>query len=1614
MVRSLLALLLATTVAAPALAQEAGKPVAGPPPGAAPTEAPAPAPDPATLPFGVTGLEVAAERDRPQVCLAFNRDLPEARPGARGPNLQRFVEVAPQAETELVVRGRQLCVEGLAHGQRYTLSVKAGLPSANPGELLAEAVERPVEVPNRRAVLAFRGAGYVLPRIGPEGLPLRTTNVERARLAVLRIADRALVEQIYYGRINQTLTDFDVGQILEQKGERVWGGEMAIGSTPNQSVVTPFPLEAVTGALPPGVYVAVAEDARLQSQGWDTKATQWFVVSDLGLTAVTGSDGISAFARSLASAKPQAGVELRLVARNNQELGRATTGPDGIARFAPDLVGGSGDTAPQALFAYTPAGDFGFLDLGAPAIELAESAAGGRPAPGALDAWAATDRGVYRPGDTVHLTALLRDADARAVTGRPLTLKLVRPDGLESSRRPLEDRGAGGYVADLALPASALAGTWKVTLHVEAEGPAVGQAEFTVDDFGPPRLDLAIRADRKHLGADGKAVLSVEGDYLYGAPAAGLPGELSVTLRPAATPFPEFAEYRFGLAQQETAPEKRPLPGFTTGADGTASVTVEIGPRPQTTRPLEAVFRATLFEVGGRPVSRELALPLPAQPFAIGIRPRFAGDAVPEGAAAGFDIVALSPEGKPIDRPGLSYDLYEEEYDYSWYEANGRWDYKTTVRDRRLTGGGLDLSAAQPKLLEEQVKAGRYRLEVFDPASGVATSVRFSAGWWVAATVGDTPDRVEVAAKEQAYKPGETASVFVRPPYPATVLVTVADRAVRRTIIQEIGKEGAFLDIPVEAGWTGGAYVVATAFAPADGASRTPRRAVGMGWLPVSREARTLDVKLELPEALRPRATATVPVTLAGMEPGAQAFLTVQAVDSSVMELGQAGRGPLDWYLGKRRLAVQMRDVYGPLRAEETARPAPRAATAETGPRAPAAGVPKRSERVAAVYSGVVTVGADGRAEVPLAIPDFQGQLRLTATAWSADRLGRAEAEAPVRELVAAELALPRFLAPGDKAQVPLTVENVTGPKGTYTVTIAAEGPLAIDTPSASFAGLTKGRRVTATRTLTATGAGTGRLILTVKGPEGVVLTREMKLPVRPAFAYDTRRQTGDLAPGQSLILSSALAQGLRPETATVALAVSGLPQLDVAGNLMALQRQQAGGAERILSRSMPLLYVNDIARDLGLPADAALKEQVQQAIDRLMSLQRADGSFSQWPAAGGAEAAAQAPVEPWLTAYALDFLSRAREAGYLVAEVPYRKGLDWLARSIGNNWVEDEELPARAYALYAAARAKAIDVSAVRYFQDNFWNRLPTRLARAQVGGALALLGDGDRARGAFDRLEGPRLATPGMRDYGSDLRDRAAALAIMAESGMETERLAAAGREIRDQLRDPAASSAQEQSWLVMAGHALIQRAGPMRLALDGKPAEEMRPFVRLLPAGGRSPAVVNSGDQPVSRTVSVAGVPATAPAAEAKGFTLKREVLDTRGKPVDLRRVAVNDLLVVVLSGRLEAPEAAGQALLVDPLPAGLEIENVRLAESGPLGGLSWLQGLTPAAHVAARDERFEAAVELSPASPEFRLVYLARAVNPGSFVLPPPRISGLDQPSFSARGAAGALTVRAVGK
>src|SRR5271169_4512353 len=400
--------------------------------------------------FRILDYKVDNESALPRVCFNFSEPL------ARRTDFSPYVAVSGSSDTAISNEDQQICVEGLKHGERYEIVLRQGLPSAV-AESLLKSADYEIYVRDRSPQAHFAGKAYVLPRQGQQGAPLVTVNTPKVAIDVYRVGDRNLLGVVARDDFLKPILASRANEIEIEDGVKVWSGAMDVTSVLNKDVVTDFPLAEAVGKLQPGVYLVTARpwkgtaapNADNPDNGDDSLATQWMVVSDLGLTAMTGDDGVHAMARSLATAAPIEGVEMRLIARNNEVLAVRKTGADGRVDFDPGLSRGVGGSALGLLVA-SLGNDYGFLNLTQSPFDLTDRGVSGRDAPGALDAFLYTERGVYRSGETVFVTALLRDAKGIAKPGLPLTLVVKRPDGVEYKRASVADQGLGGRT--LAVP----------------------------------------------------------------------------------------------------------------------------------------------------------------------------------------------------------------------------------------------------------------------------------------------------------------------------------------------------------------------------------------------------------------------------------------------------------------------------------------------------------------------------------------------------------------------------------------------------------------------------------------------------------------------------------------------------------------------------------------------------------------------------------------------------------------------------------------------------------------------------------------------------------------------------------------------------------------------------------------------------------------------------------------------------------------------------------------------------------------------------------------------------------------------------------------------------------
>jgi hypothetical protein len=1567
--------------------------------------------------FAFSRLNFDMSGDSPRACFVFTEKLDDS----GKTNYGDYIRISPSVKPAVEVNGQNLCVSGLAFDVDYTATLKKGLPGAK-----GQALERPQEIAiafgDKPAYVGFAGDGVILPRLEADGVGIETVNVSKFEIDVRRVSDRSLARKAMVKGESVSPEDY-LYVYGEEDGEdvgvKVFNGKIDVKADRNETKTTVFALGAALKDLKPGAYFVRLKDV---SEGADkyspAQAWRWILFTDIALSSYSSPQGIDVFARAISNGKPLAGVELSLIAANNDVLASARTDADGRARFGEAAINGEFPLTPRMIMAYGANQDFAALDLNRTPLDLSDRNVQGRAAPAKLDAFVYLDRGIYRPGETVRIAGLLRDGAGRAVADRPVTVTVRRPNYTEAEKIRVEKTDIGGFTHDFDIPRSAARGAWTITVEADGAG-AVGSETFSVEDFVPQRLEVTLDVDEKEaMLPDEPRPVMVKSRFLYGAPASGLGVEAEARLRLDPNPFPDFSAYRYGPADGKFDERFIQLPNTTLDDNGEATIELTIDDGPLGLgAPLRADLVVGVIEPGGRVVRESARVPVRWDERYVGLKLSGDGYGFGENEPVEVNAILVSRDGALV-ADDLEWRLVEEDYWFDWYRENGEWRWRRSFKDILIGEGKVAASAAGAVSIRQKLDPGDYRLTVTDPQTGAQTDILFYVGWRSYAAGVETPDQAALSAPVDPPAPGGQVKLMLKPPYEGEAIVAVATDRVHAIQRHKVPKDGKEIIIDTDPSWGAGFYVLATVVTPRDVVNRPiPRRAMGVAYVPFDMSARKLAVEVGASPLVRPRQNIVMPVKIGGAARGEKVMLTLAAVDEGILRLTKfASPDPVDYYYGKKALGVEVRDDYGRILHANLGAPA-----RFGGDQIGGEGLTVVPTKSVALYSGLVTVGGDGVANVPVEIPDFNGELRLMAVAWSGDKLGSASQPLTVRDPVPAELAMPRFLAPGDTASATLLIDNVDGAAGDYKVTLRGGSPISVsETKTFSLA---KGKKATERFTFAAGEIGIGSVSLDVEGPGGFKVSRSYPIQVRTPFFPVTNVSTVSLAPGASFLANAALVEPFVSGSAEVTVSFSRIKGVEPGPLLDSLYRYPYGCSEQLTSSAMPLLFVDVLGGEAGRGPERAVRPRIQKAVNELLERQSADGAFGLWREGDGW-------ATPWLGAYVTDFLYRAKAQNYAVPDEALDRSYQalaqvarvdkWVSAAYDLNaqvgaWSNDtnEHLRRRsaAYALYVLGRAGKADLADLRYFHDALLKGTPDPLARAQIAGALAAMGDRARSISAFE-MAVEALGYDNTGDYyQTPLRDAAGVLALAAEAD-QAQLVDQLTDDFSQRMRDPESLHTQEKAFVLLASQALLKRAGPLALSIGGVKPKDLKPAPSFTPSLAeiqKGVSYKNESTGAIFRTVMVSGAPKSAPPPASQGFTIEKRFATRDGRAADLAAVKQNDRLVVVLSGAPQA-ERTHPAIIADLLPAGFEIETLLNPEDGAAnsGPYAWIGDISRPRIAEARDDRYVAAVDLSNRE-RFTLAYVVRAVTPGSFMVPGAVVEDMYKPGVVGRSAPAKLIV-----
>ncbi len=1514
----------------------------------------------------------------------------------------------------------------------YTLVVSADLLAAD-GSRIGKELKQKVFTGELKPVAGFASQGSVLPARDSRGLPVVSVNVPEVDVEFLRVREKQLPQFFSQyqrgGRRGSWELDSEYGDKtpMSKLAEPVYVNRFVLGGKQNERVLTYLPTQDIKELQEPGLYFAVMKRTGSFDSEFDTA---FFTVSDIGLHTRAYKDTLFVHTASLQSGASLKKIDLRILDAKGEVVLKSSTDGNGNALLKYTLDAG------HVLIASSGA-DTTFLPFNQPALDLSEFAVAGRDNAW-FDVFAWSGRDLYRPGETVRVSALLRDNDGKPVKPQPVYLRLKQPDG-KTFRETRLQPGEQGYLSfEQTIPVDAPTGRWQVEFRSNpASKEAIQGMTLRIEEFLPERMKLDLDSPQKTLKPGEPLKLQADAAYLYGAPADGNRFTARLAVTAETSPVESLPGYFFGDVTVELPREARDVIDTEFPADGKLRQDVALPAEVKATAPVAVVLSGSVYETGGRTVSRTLKRVMWPAPVLVGVRPLFDhNDGADANSNARFEVVRVDAAGKAHPGKGLKVTLVRELRDYHWTFNENRWDYDFTRRFESKETRTLDAGAA-PVGIDFPVEWGEYRLEVFDPGTGLTSRYPFHAGWsWNDDNRGldARPDKVKLSLDKTGYKTGDTVRVTVTPPHAGKGVIMVESD--KMLYVKEIdAKPGSTFDLPVTADWERhDVYITALVFRGGSAPSRiTPARAVGVVHVPMDRKARSVAVGLSAPRQMRPE--QTLPVTVSAPQlAGKVAHVTVSAVDVGILNIT---RFPVPdaaaHFFAQRRLGVDAYDIYS--RVIESFDGS--SGKLKFGGDMALAALPQAKRPTARVqtvdlFAGPVKLDAKGNARVNLKVPDFNGTLRISAVVYSDDQYGRRDMETVVRAPILAEASMPRVLAPGDRSTVTLDVQNFTGKPGEFKVQVDGVGPITLGEGSRTLK-LNADAKQTLSFPL---GAREGYTVAQVRvrvDGNGFKVDRRYDLPVRAAWPQVLRAQTRTLDPLAAVSMDAALADGLMQDSVSARMLVSALPPIPFASALEGALRYPYGCAEQTTSKGYAALMLDEATATMlgagGLDARQR-RERMEGAFGRLASMQVANGNFSMWGDDGY--------VNPALTPYIAEFLLDAKDAGFTVPDAVLQKALNRLSEDLlsgGNQFYgedrrENLKFANQAYSGYVLARVNRAPLGTLRALYDNERSKALTGLSLVHLGIALSLQGDhkrGDAAIAAgFAKPSSERPQYFG--DYGSAVRDDALMIALLHERKLAKPaydaRAVDLGRAL-DARRNNGWMwlSTQEQVALARLGKALAanqkkQVSGELAIGGEVEAIAARRLFGRGFDYAALAKGVrfTPQGEPPMFASLEVAGIPRTAPEPDNRHLGVERSWYTTDGKPWTPRALKEGETLIVRvnITPNLDMPDA----LLTDLLPAGLEIENLNLGDAKQWADVV-VDGLrinergeaATLRHEEFRDDRYVAALKLSRGSTA-KVFYLVRAVTPGTYTVPPPLVEDMYRPDLRGVGRSNPTTITVV--
>lgn len=1273
-----------------------------------------------------------------------------------------------------------------------------------------------------------------------------------------------------------------------------------------------------------------------------TRAQHNLLASNIGLLAKADQHGKWLFTvTDLRNAQPLSNAALSVRNFQNQVIASGKSDVNGMATLQPAGT-------PFLLVAESGASR-GYLRLNAGgALPVSHFDVGGEVVSKGLKGALYGERGVWRPGDDIHLTFVVRDREHALPAAHPATLELLDPRGrvavTQVNNHPLD----GFYRFDVKTRDDAPTGDWTARV---ALGGAIFSKRLKVETVMPNRLKVELKFADATLGAGKPLRGDISSQWLSGASAATLKTDVSLRLAPTTTHFTRFTDYGFDDPAREFRSEPEKIFEGALDAEGHARFehALEIASPPPGM--LSANFTTRVFERGGA-----FSVVRDAQDYAP--YARFVGLKLPRGDVARgmlqtdqdhtVEIATLSAAGAPVAVPRVRVTLYKIDWRW-WWDRSG----ESLARFVESRGSAVVSEAvvatsaagrAQWTLRVNYPQWGRYLVRACDEEGGHCSGSTVYIDWpsWAGRQrdqAGPAATMLTVTADKPSYQVGDTATLQLPESAQGRALVTVENGSgILDARWLEPRPGNTRFTVPIRAGMTPNVYVSVTLVQPHEGKDNDrPIRLYGVVPLEVTDPQTHLKPVIQAPEEWQPESQPTLKVAEAG---GHAMTYTVAVVDEGLLSLTNFRTPDLyQQFYQREALGVKtwdlFDDVIGAYGAELERL---LALGGSDGANANAENQSQSRFPPVVQVLGPFQLKAGATASHTLALGRYVGAVRVMVVAGSnaaePAAFGSAEKSVYVRKPLMILPTMPRVVGPGESIDVPVSVFAGTAAVKNVSLAIQPDAMFTVaGSPATQLSFDAIGEKLGVLRLKA--GERLGRSRVKFSASSGALRADdEISIEVRSANPPTTRVQSKVLQPGESW--SPAVKPHGMAGTNRVMLEVSALPPLNLDSRLQYLIQYPYGCLEQSTSAVFPQLYLAQLTR-LEEGRRRELEDNVRAAIDRMRYFQLGNGGFSYWPGgSGGTGNGSLEGYDLWATTYASHFLVEAEKAGYAVP-ASLRAGMIRALRATAQDWRPSQGAALdQAYRLYVLALAGQPEIGAM--------NRLREAAGLAGVerwvlAAAYQLSGLRDAAR-AITPADPMSVRSVRGRDlsFGSPLRDHAMvlqSLVVLGRMDLSQDLV----RAVSGQLSSDDWYSTQSVAWSLMAmaqvagagssGPFAFERsvAGKTQAVTSATPVYQAE--LTEVPQGGATVGVRNTSQRVLFANVTVRGTPAAASEdAASAGLSLTLRYSDDAGNPLDPSRLKQGSDALATIEVHNGAGVAIDNVALTQIVPSGWEIRNERL--------------------------------------------------------------------------------------